>query len=166
MPKKSGVVPPDFDANTARREGRLWEGAESREAMIAREEREGLRRPPIRLSQTRDLIEVQERTVTSILRDTARSAGPATSMDGQPCILVPLSDYIDMAGAEIGKPLPWPRKTRDALLAASDWTQMADRQAAMSPRQKAAWADYRQALRDLPEMQPDPAAVNWPAKPG
>jgi len=34
---------------------------------------------------------------------------------------------------------------RDRKLAASDWTQILD-----SPVDKAAWATYRQALRDLP----------------
>jgi hypothetical protein len=34
---------------------------------------------------------------------------------------------------------------RNAELARTDWTQIAD-----SPADKAAWATYRQALRDLP----------------
>jgi hypothetical protein len=34
---------------------------------------------------------------------------------------------------------------RNSELAKSDWTQVAD-----SPADKAAWATYRQALRDLP----------------
>jgi hypothetical protein len=34
---------------------------------------------------------------------------------------------------------------RDAELARTDWTQIAD-----SPADKTAWAEYRQALRDLP----------------
>jgi hypothetical protein len=34
---------------------------------------------------------------------------------------------------------------RNSKLAQSDWTQVAD-----SPADKAAWATYRQALRDLP----------------
>ena len=37
------------------------------------------------------------------------------------------------------------RSNRDQLLAASDWTQLPD-----APVDKAAWATYRQALRDLP----------------
>ena len=43
---------------------------------------------------------------------------------------------------------------RDALLAASDWTQVAD-----APVDKAAWAAYRQALRDFPaDWVPGPTA--------
>lgn len=37
------------------------------------------------------------------------------------------------------------RIQRDGLLAASDWTQVAD-----APVDRQAWADYRQALRDFP----------------
>lgn len=37
------------------------------------------------------------------------------------------------------------RSQRDQLLASSDWTQLTD-----SPVDKAAWATYRQQLRDLP----------------
>jgi len=40
------------------------------------------------------------------------------------------------------------RLTRDALLSASDWTQTLD--APLTDEQRAAWADYRQALRDAP----------------
>jgi len=40
------------------------------------------------------------------------------------------------------------RAQRDRLLAASDWTQLAD-----APVDQAAWATYRQALRDLPEQE-------------
>ena len=40
------------------------------------------------------------------------------------------------------------RRTRNAKLAASDWTQLAD--VALSTELKAAWASYRQELRDYP----------------
>jgi hypothetical protein len=36
---------------------------------------------------------------------------------------------------------------RNAQLAASDWTQLPD-----APTDKTAWAEYRQALRDLPSQ--------------
>jgi hypothetical protein len=39
------------------------------------------------------------------------------------------------------------RLYRDKLLTESDWTQLPD-----APVDKAAWATYRQALRDLPEQ--------------
>jgi len=52
------------------------------------------------------------------------------------------------------------RSIRDALLQQSDWTQVAD-----APVDQAAWAEYRQALRDLPENTTDPANPVWPSKP-
>ena len=52
------------------------------------------------------------------------------------------------------------RSRRDALLSASDWTQAAD-----APVDQAAWATYRQALRDIPQQAGFPASVDWPVKP-
>jgi hypothetical protein len=52
------------------------------------------------------------------------------------------------------------RAQRDQLLAASDWTQVAD-----APVNQAAWAVYRQALRDVPNQSGFPANVVWPSKP-
>ena len=49
------------------------------------------------------------------------------------------------------------RAERDALLAASDWTQVAD-----APVDQAAWATYRQALRDVPSQIGFPENVDWP----
>ena len=57
----------------------------------------------------------------------------------------------------------WPvvRAQRNALLSASDWTQLPDVPLAT----KEAWAAYRQALRDV-TMQSDPFAIDWPVAPG
>jgi len=52
------------------------------------------------------------------------------------------------------------RSNRNALLAGSDWTQLADSQA-----DKAAWASYRQALRDLPQSGANPFEIVWPEEP-
>jgi len=59
-------------------------------------------------------------------------------------------------------PLTWDdiRRERDALLAASDWTQVAD-----APVDSAAWAVYRQALRDVPQDYASPDDVVWPTPP-
>lgn len=56
----------------------------------------------------------------------------------------------------------WPviRARRDALLVQSDWTQLPD----VPLPTKAAWADYRQALRDITQ-QPDPHNIIWPTPP-
>ena len=54
----------------------------------------------------------------------------------------------------------WVRRERDRLLAASDWTQVAD-----APVDSAAWAVYRQALRDVPQDFDSPDDVVWPTPP-
>lgn len=53
------------------------------------------------------------------------------------------------------------RAQRNALLSASDWTQMPD----AASKNKAAWATYRQSLRDIPQNNTDPDAIVWPVKP-
>lgn len=50
------------------------------------------------------------------------------------------------------------RLMRDERLAKSDYTQVAD-----SPVDKAAWATYRQALRDVPAQAGFPWDVQWPS---
>lgn len=52
------------------------------------------------------------------------------------------------------------RTHRDTLLAQSDWTQVAD-----APVDQAAWATYRQALRDVPAQAGFPTDVVWPIEP-
>lgn len=59
----------------------------------------------------------------------------------------------DRAAADI-------RTERDAKLTQSDWTQVAD-----APVNQAAWATYRQALRDIPSQAGFPNEVVWPIKP-
>ena len=55
------------------------------------------------------------------------------------------------------------RRERDRLLTASDWTQVAD--APLTASVKQSWADYRQALRDIPQTQDDPNSIVWPETP-
>ena len=52
------------------------------------------------------------------------------------------------------------RRLRNGLLAASDWTQVAD-----APVDQAAWATYRWALRDIPTQAGFPKTIDWPAVP-
>ena len=52
------------------------------------------------------------------------------------------------------------RALRDNLLSSCDWTQVAD-----APVDQAAWATYRQALRDIPNQAGFPDNVTWPNKP-
>jgi len=52
------------------------------------------------------------------------------------------------------------RTQRNALLTASDYTQLAD-----SPRDKQSWAVYRQALRDITGQVGFPETIVWPVAP-
>lgn len=55
------------------------------------------------------------------------------------------------------------RAQRAQKLQESDWTQLAD--VPLSDDDRAAWATYRQALRDITN-QDDPFAITWPIAPG
>jgi len=52
------------------------------------------------------------------------------------------------------------RRQRNEKLVECDWTQLAD-----APANNAAWAIYRQALRDIPLQDGFPWVVTWPEKP-
>ena len=58
------------------------------------------------------------------------------------------------------------RSRRNQLLAASDWTQVAD--VALTVEDDVAWRDYRVGLRNLPaglRTADDVANVDWPTAP-
>jgi hypothetical protein len=52
------------------------------------------------------------------------------------------------------------RDDRNKRLTETDWTQIAD-----APVDKAAWATYRQALRDVPSQAGFPWDIQWPTQP-
>ena len=52
------------------------------------------------------------------------------------------------------------RSKRNQIIASCDWTQLQD-----SPADSAAWATYRQELRDLPQQAGFPYSVVWPTEP-
>jgi hypothetical protein len=52
------------------------------------------------------------------------------------------------------------RQQRTEKLKDSDWTQVAD-----APVDKAAWAVYRQALRDVTQQSGFPWTITWPTQP-
>lgn len=56
------------------------------------------------------------------------------------------------------------RTRRNSLLGAAEWTQASD--SPLAPAAKAAWAAYRQALRDVPQQAGFPGTVMWPVAPG
>jgi hypothetical protein len=88
----------------------------------------------------------------------AQAVGMVIAPDkaGRPVAIDPPKPTRDQAIASL-------RAERDRLLAVCDWTQMPD--VSLTVTKKAAWAVYRQALRDLPAMATDPANPDWPTSP-
>jgi len=64
-----------------------------------------------------------------------------------------VQEYDDTQAASV-------RSERGALLAQSDWTQVAD-----APVDATVWATYRQALRDITDQAGFPNDINWPTQP-
>ncbi|MFZ9066246.1 MAG: tail fiber assembly protein [bacterium] len=78
---------------------------------------------------------------------------------------VPLTDEeIAQQAADVAEELAKKpaevRTKRNAMLAESDWTQVAD-----SPVDTSVWATYRQALRDISQQDGFPLSVIWPEEP-
>lgn len=110
------------------------------------------------------IIEAASGRVVAIVDDTE-----GMDMEGRFVADLP-EEYDAMAVSHVWADGGWQRNSvsalsrlraeRDQRLAECDWTQLPDVPAATS----AAWQDYRQALRDLPETA-DPFAPEWPARP-
>jgi hypothetical protein len=86
--------------------------------------------------------------------------GPALLIDGvwtQNYLVSDLS--ADESAAKVGAQWDVIRAERNKLLVDSDWTQLPD-----APVDAAAWATYRQALRDV-TTQANPFAIIWPESP-
>ena len=81
----------------------------------------------------------------------ARVDGPCKVVDGAIVSLPVDADAITARQV---------RAERNHKLTASDWTQVAD-----APVDAAAWATYRQALRDVPDQVGFPNNVTWPQPP-
>ena len=89
-----------------------------------------------------------------------REEGPAVLVDGvwtQNYVVTDLD--ADASAAKVGAQWAVIRAERNKLLAECDWTQVAD-----APVDAAAWATYRQALRDITD-QANPFAIVWPQGP-
>jgi hypothetical protein len=78
---------------------------------------------------------------------------------------MPSQADLDAAWPDVRDDLAWKavRAERDRLLSVCDWTQVADAPLTADDRQ--AWADYRQALRDVPQDFDSPDDVVWPETP-
>ena len=95
-----------------------------------------------------------DKPVTNQLQVAERDAQPTDQGDGT---------YVwgwtvkDKSVAQLSEEA---RDKRNALLTASDYTQLAD-----SPRDKQTWATYRQALRDITDQGGFPETIVWPVEP-
>lgn len=77
--------------------------------------------------------------------------------DGETTAAEQETAYKVMKDAEQAKSV---RDSRNTKLSESDWTQVAD-----APVDKAAWATYRQALRDVTAQANFPWTIDWPVAP-
>ena len=68
------------------------------------------------------------------------------------------------AAGENDRLAPDARKKRNELLSESDW--MVTKSFELNAPLDAAWAAYRQALRDLPAQSGFPTSIDWPIAPG
>jgi hypothetical protein len=73
------------------------------------------------------------------------------------CVVDKTKEEIDSEFEEQSSKI---RNQRTQKLKDSDWTQLAD-----APVNQAAWATYRQALRDVPSQAGFPWDVQWPIEP-
>lgn len=82
---------------------------------------------------------------------------PATETEPAKTAAEQEAEYKAMKDAEQAKSV---RQQRTDKLKDSDWTQVAD-----APVDQAAWATYRQALRDVTAQEGFPWTITWPEMP-
>jgi len=113
-----------------------------------------------------DLMWAQERNAYQIQSEKAHSqAEKLTSIEpyienGVVFDVIVEAKTQDELDAEIAQKATEVRYKRNMLLSQSDWTQVAD-----APVDKAAWAAYRQALRDITLQAGFPFTVDFPVAP-
>lgn len=101
-------------------------------------------------------------TVVDVLEAGTRIAGLITTLMyadveyGQETNIDQIDGWNDAMASKV-------RNERDALLTTCDWTQMPD--SPLDELAKAAWANYRQELRNVPELSGFPNDFTWPTAP-
>lgn len=100
-----------------------------------------------------DAVEITHEAHAELMAEQATGKVIIGDADGLPQAIEPTAPVVtwDMV-----------RSKRDGLLAASDWTQLAD--SPLTADKKSAWATYRQTLRDITDASA-PEAVIWPTAP-
>ena len=104
----------------------------------------------IHQSMPADVVEITEERRLELLDKQSSGERVVSDAHGVPFTVPPASEVLATAA----------RDQRNALLTQSDWTQVAD-----APVDQAAWATYRQALRDVPAQAGFPETIVWPIAP-
>ncbi|MGA1801490.1 tail fiber assembly protein [Rhizobium sp. HT1-10] len=105
--------------------------------------------PEIVSEMPSDAVEISSEEYSAVLEE--QSAGKEITPDGKG---KPVASSVGPMTEDAA------RAQRDILLRECDWTQLDD--VAIN---KARWATYRQALRDVTAQTGFPAKIKWPTKP-
>jgi hypothetical protein len=99
-----------------------------------------------------DAVQITSKQHADLLNEQSQGKQIVPDKKGYPIAIVPPA--VALTWDQI-------RLQRDALLIASDWTDLPN-----SPvKNKGAWLAYRRALRDLPITFSTPEEVVWPERP-
>ena len=105
-------------------------------------------------SMPNDAVEITTETHREMMDAQSNGSHIASDAQGGP-IIAPVTHAELLTALATAA-----RNKRNALLTASDWTQVAD-----APVDQTAWATYRQALRDITVQAGFPENIDWPVSP-
>ena len=100
-----------------------------------------------------DAVEVSDSDYLALFEGQSAGKEIAPNAQGYPVLIDPV-----LTDAQVATSV---RLERNMRLTESDWTQFVD----VTGIDKAAWATYRQALRDVTKQPGFPRNVVWPEKP-
>ena len=113
--------------------------------------------PPYQFSQRAGIENVDGVWYTKYIAGPVFTDRAATETEAAQTAAEQEAAYKAMKDAEQATSVRASRKTK---LDECDWTQLAD-----SPADKAVWATYRQALRDVTAQAGFPWTIEWPTQP-
>jgi hypothetical protein len=108
-------------------------------------------------SQAAGVEQIEGKWYTKYVLGPVFTDQPATDTEPAKTAAEQEAEYKAMKDAEQAKSV---RQQRGEKLKDSDWTQVAD-----APVDQAAWATYRQALRDVTAQSGFPWTIDWPVQP-
>jgi len=113
--------------------------------------------PPYQVSQRDGVEQIDGKWYTKYIAGPVFTDRPATDTEPAQTAAEQEAAYKTIKDTEQAKSV---REDRTKRLSDSDWTQLAD-----SAADKAAWATYRQALRNIPTQAGFPWTIDWPTQP-